>query len=158
MSYYYPAKEIIPGLWIGSEADATNPKFTRGKFVVNCTGRVPMPANGNAEGTYRVPIDDDPAEHATLLKHLPVVVRLIDENLSHGVPVLVHCRAGMQRSAACVAAYLMYKYRMTWDEARKFIQSKKPETFTSDGETLRPTFNKTLKVYESLLRMKNNSR
>lgn len=141
---YYPAKEILPGLWIGSEADAKNPNFTEDAFVVNCTTDVPLPKN--AAGRYHIKIWDHPSQHEELLKNLPIVVRAIDEYLARGKKVLVHCRAGMQRSAATVAAYIMYKRGYTWDEAKKFIQAKKPETFTPV-----PTFDKTMKVYYALL-------
>ena len=62
------------------------------------------------------------------------------------VEELQNAAAGMQRSAAVVAAYLMYKRGYTWDEARNYVQAKKPETFTPIA-----TFDKTLKVYQALL-------
>lgn len=142
MSSYFPRKEIIPGLWIGSQGDSENKNFIANKFVVNCSKDIPLQTNYG----YRVPVWDDPEEHTTMIKHLPVVVRAIDEVLERGKSVLVHCRAGMQRSAAVVAGYLMYKKGMTWDEAQKFIQSKKPETFYPKA-----TFAKTMRVYQALL-------
>lgn len=143
---YFPAKEIVPGLWIGSEKDAMTPEMTRDKFVVNCTPDSSLKP-GNAFGYEQIRINDHPTEHQKLLDALPVIVREIDEHMSLGKQVLVHCRAGMQRSASVVAAYLMFKRGYTWPEAKKYIQSRKTETFRPY-----PTFDKTLKVWESLIR------
>jgi protein-tyrosine phosphatase len=42
--------------------------------------------------------------------------------------VVVHCRAGQQRSAAVMAAYLMRK-GMGLEQAIKYIKSRKPDAF-----------------------------
>lgn len=39
--------------------------------------------------------------------------------------VLLHCAAGLSRSASCVIAYLMRKYGLTFDEAHKYLQVKR---------------------------------
>lgn len=141
---FYPAREITPGLWVGSFADATDAKAAkRRKFtlVINCTKDIPaeLPVP-----TYRVPVDDWPGEAATLLKHLPDALTAIDAELSRGGTVLVHCHAGMQRSAAVVAAYLMWKHGLKAPAAMARVQSAKPETFTPV-----PTFAAALKKWET---------
>jgi protein-tyrosine phosphatase len=45
-------------------------------------------------------------------------------------PMLVHCAAGMQRSAACVAMFLIAVQNITPDQAIRTIRSIRPIAFT----------------------------
>jgi len=151
---YFPAKEIQPGLWIGSEGDSQNPKFFPKNnigFVVNCTKNIPFLKLPGVD-CYRIPIDDAPRENDVILSHFPVVVLSIDTVLQRGKGVLVHCRAGMQRSAATVAAYLMFKYNLSCKNAIAAIKSQKTETFWPV-----PTFAHALSAYEKQLATFNNT-
>ena len=49
----------------------------------------------------------------------------IDRALDQGDGVLVHCHAGLSRSATIVVMYLMRKYSLTRDEALQRLQSKR---------------------------------
>lgn len=147
---FFPAKEIIPGLWIGSEGDSRDRSFFKKHdigLVVNATANIPIKDMGPDVKAYRIPVDDSPDENETMLKHLPIVVMAIDDVLEHGNGVLVHCRAGMQRSAAVVAAYLMWKRGMTANDAFDYINKKKHETFWPV-----PTFEPALRAWEDTLR------
>lgn len=146
---FYPAKQIIKNLWIGSEGDSSSDAFFKKHdilLVVNATANIPFAAGPEVQ-TIRVPVHDDPDENETMLKHLPVVVLAMDDVLDHGHGVLVHCRAGMQRSAGVVAGYLMWKRGLTTDQALEFINAKKPETFWP-----RATFETALRAWEQALR------
>ena len=147
---FYPAKEIVPNLWIGSEGDSRDATFVRDhriRFIVN--GSRTIPFSFARVPSYRVPVDDAPWENETMGRHLPVVVRAIDDVLRRGDGVLVHCRAGMQRSATVVAGYLMWKRALTADQAIAFIKAKKAETFEPV-----PTFRKALDRWEAKLAAK----
>ncbi|KAF2787054.1 phosphatases II, partial [Melanomma pulvis-pyrius CBS 109.77] len=39
--------------------------------------------------------------------------------------ILVHCQAGRSRSPAVIIAYLMRKYRITYEDALKFVRTKR---------------------------------
>jgi len=148
MPSYFPAKEIFPGLWIGSERDAKDPAFYADHdiaFVVNVTKNVPLLKVPGVQH-YHIKVDDALDENPKLYSQFDVVVREIDAVLNRGKGVLVHCRAGMQRSAATVAAYLMYKYGLTADEAMETIKKRKPETFFP-----RATFDRALRKWQARL-------
>lgn len=145
---FYPAKQILPNLWIGSEGDSRSGAFFKAhriRFVVNATGTIPFKAPEDVK-TYRIPVDDHPSENETMLRHFPIVVLEIDDVLNHGNGVLVHCRAGMQRSAAVVAAYVMWKTGRTMEQTLEFINRKKHETFWPVC-----TFENALRAWETAL-------
>jgi len=146
---YFPAKEIQPSLWVGSEKDAEDPSFLRDQdigYVLTVKHGTPQLKLSGVE--YRnIAINDHPDQNKLFLKALPGFVREIDAVLGRGKGVLVHCRAGMQRSAGVVAAYIMFKYRVGATEAMRAVNDKKPETFFPV-----PTFEKALRSYEIILR------
>lgn len=146
---FFPAKEILPNLFIGSEGDSRSAAFFRKnniRLVVNASKNIPFRAPPDVR-TYRVPVDDHPSENRVMLQHLPVVVLAMDDVLRYGQGVLVHCRAGMQRSAAVVAGYIMWKHGMTTDQALDYINNLKHETFWPV-----PTFEAALRSWEKQLR------
>ena len=59
-------------------------------------------------------------------------------------PVLVHCMAGVSRSATIVIAYIMNKYRMSFREAFEFVQIKRSIIDPNEG------FRQQLKLYEEM--------
>ena len=147
---FFPAKQIIKNLWIGSEGDSVTPSFYEThniRLLINATANIPIVADPEDVRTYRIPVDDSPDENDVMLRHFPTAVLLIDEARRHGHGVLVHCRAGMQRSAAVVAAYLMWKRGMTANQAFDYINRRKAETFWPV-----PTFEPALRAWEQALR------
>lgn len=141
---FYPAKEVAPSVWVGSRRDAHDADFMRRaniRHVINCTRDVPFRfprLNG-----FRIPVDDDFSENDTMARNLPIAVAAIESAVSFGSEaVLVHCVAGMQRSAAVAAALLMSRQRWTPSQAMAYLQSIKPETFRPY-----PTFARALDVY-----------
>lgn len=146
---FYNAKQIVPNLWIGSASDAESLARAQKRnirFVVNCSRDIPEFLKSRSIAVYRIPVDDADDETQNLLGHLPSVVRAIDEVLAKNQGVLVHCYAGMQRSAATVAAYLMWKQGMSAVDAMDFIRKKKKEAFTP-----RPTFLRALRKWGRLI-------
>ena len=63
---------------------------------------------------------------------------------AEGSAVLVHCAAGMQRSAASVAMYLIAVQNITTDQAISFIQSKRPIAFRPEAN-----FEKSIRGFEA---------
>lgn len=52
-----------------------------------------------------------------ILPLLSEAVEYIDSALKEGGRVLVHCRGGRSRSSTCVIAYIMWKQRISMEEA-----------------------------------------
>jgi hypothetical protein len=53
-------------------------------------------------------------------------VEFIDRQRKAGRPILVHCRAGINRSVTVVAAYLMWRDGLSRDEALEIIANQRP--------------------------------
>ena len=128
-----PAHEILPGLWLGNRNAANDLDFLRTNQITaifNCTKDIPF-RQGAVPHMYRIPLDDnlEPEEIRNLEHWSWEAAYKIAKETSAGNRVLVHCAAGMQRSAATIAIYLVSKYRCTTDEAITFIKSKRPIAF-----------------------------
>jgi dual specificity phosphatase 12 len=71
---------------------------------------------------------------AFLMKYWPKCFDFIDAALRGGGVVLVHCMAGVSRSAATVAAYLLYKNQFSSvNEALRHVQSKRRDVNPNPG-------------------------
>jgi protein-tyrosine phosphatase len=126
---------IIPNLYLGDKQSSQG-ALNRYDLIVNCTKDIP---DSTADSTIRqsngivlrVPIDDDPSESATLSMYLPWITEQIHQVWSQGGTVLVHCFAGVSRSATVVAAYLM-RYQGFYDLGMtvRYIKSKRPQAFS----------------------------
>jgi protein-tyrosine phosphatase len=130
------ADEIIPGLWLGNRAAAGDTNFAKQKnirAVFNCTKDIPF--NPEIPRQYRVPVDDslqEPDISKLEAWSYEIAYKIASEyrrGRTEGSAILVHCAAGMQRSAASVAMYLIATQAMTTDEAIAFIQKKRPIAF-----------------------------
>lgn len=127
------ANEIIPNLFLGDIAASKNKEFYESVnigMVVNCSKTIPF-LDGRDFKKVRVPVDDNlqDAEINNLAKWGPSIIRKIWEEYQKGTTILVHCHAGMQRSAAVVAMFLMFYQRCTHREAMTRIKKRRPIVF-----------------------------
>ena len=136
---------ILPGLWLGNIRSAGNGNFLKENninTVFNCTKDAPF--HNSIKKQYRVPVDDNLEEEEIRNMELwsyEIVYKLTKE-YKEG-PVLVHCHAGMQRSAAVVAMYLIAN-DMKSDDAIRYIKSKRPIAFHNSVN-----FYKSIKGFEN---------
>ena len=126
------ADEIVPGLWLGNYASSRDEIFLKAhniQTVFNCTKDLPF--HPSIQNRYRVPIDDNlqPSEIRNMeLWSYEILYKLVRE-VKKEKPILVHCAAGMQRSAAVVSMYLMITKGINWDDARRFIRQRRAIAF-----------------------------
>lgn len=128
------AHEIIKGLWVGDADAAVDPRFIMGKrigAIVNCTPDIPMMFKRHGVQYYHANLDDSlqPKDTKKMIRHLPHAVKFIREQRNLGKNVLIHCHAGMQRSAAICAAYLSENHGLTLNQAINLIISRRPIAF-----------------------------
>jgi len=122
---------IVPGLYLGNAKSSLDDEFLRKnniRAVFNCTKDLPF--HHSIRNKYRIPVDDNlKAEEIRNLElwSFESIYKLAKEHKQGNV--LVHCYAGMQRSAAVVAMYLIAIYEMKHEQAISFIKHKRPIAF-----------------------------
>lgn len=94
--------KILENLWLGNYRDALNDQFINENeinVVVNCTPNLPF--HNKIYFKYRIPVNDDlqddsMTEMFVAMNHLiPILVK----HINRGDKILIHCFAGIQRSA-----------------------------------------------------------
>ena len=126
------ADEILPKLWLGNAKSSMDENFIRSKnitVVFNCTKNLPF--SPIIPIKYRVPVDDNLEEEEIRNMELwstEISYKIIKEYVD-GKPILVHCAAGMQRSAASVAFMLIAFKKMRGLEAMNFIKERRRVAF-----------------------------
>lgn len=126
------AHEIVPRLWLGNKEASQDTSFLASKrigVIFNCTKDLPFLPIPTKK--YRVPIDDNlqPDEINNLYRWAPEIILKLIREYQAGNTVLVHCYAGMQRSAAVVAMFLVATTRRPTEEIKQFIRKKRPIAF-----------------------------
>lgn len=78
---------------------------------------------------YNFPLVD--SLDCNLHKYVYDVAQLMNLLIENGCAVYIHCNSGINRSPACVVAYLMIYKKMTLDAAYKFVTDKRPTILTN---------------------------
>ncbi|KAJ3812781.1 hypothetical protein EV368DRAFT_41057 [Lentinula lateritia] len=124
--------QVIPGLWIGglpSAMDTENLKKNKIYSVLSAMrGKISI-----HETFVKHQIFLDDSEEEDILIHLLPAIAFIQSELDKGRGVLVHCQAGVSRSATIVAAYLMHNRRMGVEGALDLIRKARPEIDPNPG-------------------------
>ena len=123
--------EVITNLFVGNE----NASYIYGNefdTIINCTKIVSFPKN--CKTCIRLAVDDSPDEAEKLYNLIKAekVLETINNSLDNNKTVLVHCHAGMQRSCAVVACYLVKYNNMSINNAIKLIKDKRHIAFLNN--------------------------
>ena len=99
------------------------------ELIVNCTHGIDFPPD--CPECIRLPVNDSPDDSEKLYELIieSNVLYRIHKTILKKNPVFVHCVAGMQRSCAVVACYLIKYHSMTPDNAVEFIKKYRPIAF-----------------------------
>ncbi|XP_038148195.1 uncharacterized protein si:dkey-175m17.7 [Cyprinodon tularosa] len=118
---------ILPFLFLGNERDAQDLdlllRLNIG-YVVNVTTHLPLYHINLGLRYKRLPATDNSKQN--LRQYFEEVFEFIEEAYQSGQGVLVHCQAGVSRSATIVIAYLMKHTLMTMTDAYKYVRSRRP--------------------------------
>ncbi|KAM7378619.1 hypothetical protein PAMA_013499 [Pampus argenteus] len=125
---------ILPHLYLGCQRDVLNKDLMQQNdivYVLNASNTCPKPDFIPESHFLRVPVNDSFCEK--ILPWLDRSVEFIEKAKACNARVLVHCLAGISRSATIAIAYIMKRMDMSLDEAYRFVKEKRP--------TISPNFN-----------------
>lgn len=131
--------EIIPGLlYLGdyeAAADVDAMRERNIRMVVNAaSAELPCFFEGCDEWPIdylRISLDDDPTE--PVLPYSVALQDFISRASERGCAVLVHCVAGVSRSATLVLIYLLKHENMTLRDALDLVLAAKPDVLPNAG-------------------------
>jgi protein tyrosine/serine phosphatase len=133
--------EITEYLYVGG-IESSQKEWSNFKLIVNCTKDISFPSQ-KLEKTdpecIRISVNDIPDECDNMTKYMREtnVLERMHEHIRKGEPVLVHCFAGMQRSCAIVACYLIKYHKVTPAVAMDHIKRKRPVAFFGGANFLK---------------------
>ncbi|XP_064593012.1 dual specificity protein phosphatase 16 [Zonotrichia leucophrys gambelii] len=141
---------ILPHLYLGCQRDVLNKELMQQNdigYVLNASNTCPKPDFIPESHFLRVPVNDSFCEK--ILPWLDKSVDFIEKAKASNGHVLVHCLAGISRSATIAIAYIMKRMDMSLDEAYRFVKEKRP--------TISPNFNFLGQLLDFEKKLKNQS-
>ncbi|XP_026091602.1 dual specificity protein phosphatase 16-like [Carassius auratus] len=141
---------ILPHLYLGCQRDVLNQELMQQSdiaYVLNASNTCPKPDFIPDSHFLRVPVNDSFCEK--ILPWLDRSVEFIERAKASNARVLVHCLAGISRSATIAIAYIMKRMDMSLDEAYRFVKEKRP--------TISPNFNFLGQLLDFEKKLKNAS-
>jgi protein-tyrosine phosphatase len=60
-----------------------------------------------------------------ILKYIDDIIKIIDNVNNNNQAVLIHCNKGISRSSSIIIAYIMKKYKKSFNDAFEFVMQKK---------------------------------
>lgn len=123
-----PVSEIIPQLYIGNKSSASDEHLIDSlgiKFILNVTKDHPNYFEHRPDLVYKqISVNDSSQED--IGAHFEEALWFIDEGRKQGKGILVHCQAGISRSATIVIAFLMKYEMLSLNDAYKLVKEKRP--------------------------------
>lgn len=126
------ANEILPGLWLGNKASSEDVVWQTSNHigvVFNCTKTLQFYNRSTTQ--YRLPVDDnlEAQEIRNMGRWAAEATYKVVHEYKSGKNILIHCYAGMQRSAALMAMVLIALTGQTSKQAIAYIREKRPVAF-----------------------------
>ncbi|KAJ7997628.1 hypothetical protein DPEC_G00214100 [Dallia pectoralis] len=118
---------ILPHLYLGSQKDVLNMELMVQSgitYVLNASNTCPKPDFISESHFMRIPVNDSYCEK--LLPWLEKTNEFIDKAKVSNSMVIVHCLAGISRSATIAIAYIMKTMGLSSDDAYRFVKDRRP--------------------------------
>ncbi len=140
---YTEAQEVYPNIFLGSIFAANNKKWLKDNNITYILSLV-NPGNKIDGINYQIynKINDTPEQD--ILHIFGECFKFIDNALINNSKILIHCYAGISRSATILIGYLIYKLNMSFDDISNHIIKKRKIVHPNYG------FYQQLKKFETM--------
>ena len=131
---YDNVNEIQKNLWVGNYKSSFDTNFIKNnniKLIINLSKDIPF-SNIHGIQYFRVPIHDNLSIESDngMIHYFPKCYHLINSYLNNNEGVLIHCWAGMQRSATLCALYIMKHYNKSFNVVKHIVKKNRQHCFT----------------------------
>jgi protein-tyrosine phosphatase len=133
-SYLTTLHKIDTNLYLGGLLGASNPSLISRLHITSIVRLLNKDAMVNNHRNIRyldLSIDDLPT--VNIIRVVPDALRFISQELSSGGVVLIHCAAGVSRSASIAVAYFMAKYSLSYDQALARVRKGRACAYPNQG-------------------------
>ncbi|CAI9744424.1 specificity phosphatase 10-like [Octopus vulgaris] len=117
---------ILPFLYLGNERDAGNLQILKEldiTYILNVTSHVRPHFESQGIHYKTIPVTD--SGHQNLRKYFDDAIEYIDEAKRNGAKILIHCQAGVSRSATVTIAYLLKHSTLSMTDAYRYVKQKR---------------------------------
>ena len=124
--------KITPNLYLSGIGGLVQENIHKNQItcIINATYEAPHFQSETID-SFRVPVDDQANEN--LFDYFDEIADLIEKTAKQGGVTVVHCIAGVSRSASFVIAYLIKYKNMTLKEAYKHVKQIRPVSGPNQG-------------------------
>lgn len=133
-SYLLSINQIDDNLFLGGVLGASNSKLVTQlgiTSIVQVLSREAIVTKHKNIHYMEIDIDDFPFANINLV--IPEAVRFIHRELMNSGVVLIHCAAGVSRSASIAVAYFMAKYNLSYESALENVRKGRGCAYPNEG-------------------------